>query len=144
MRLDEAARQYLGIPWAHQGRNPEIAIDCIGLGILACRDCGIDVPDEVEYGRDPINGLLESSLRSLFGDPASDIRPGDIVAVRYGGNIRHVGIVGEHSAIPGELTIIHTDSRIGRVVEHRIDEGWRGRKRPAIALVFRLVMESAE
>ncbi|HKY54795.1 MAG TPA: NlpC/P60 family protein, partial [Anaerolineales bacterium] len=121
MRLDEAARQYLGIPWAHQGRNPEIAIDCIGLGILACRDCGIDVPDEVEYGRDPINGLLESSLRSLFGDPASDIRPGDIVAVRYGGNIRHVGIVGEHSAIPGELTIIHTDSRIGRVVEHRID-----------------------
>lgn len=144
MRLHEAARQYLEVPFAHQGRDPSIAIDCIGLGVLACRDCGLPVPDWVDYAvdyrRDPHGNLLRDRMRSVFGDPLplEQMQAGDIVAIFYGGPLRHLGIVGERDyAGTTHLTLIHTDSRIGMVVEHRIDEGWMGRKRPAIGEVYR-------
>jgi cell wall-associated NlpC family hydrolase len=132
-RLDEAARRYLGVPFKHQGRDPAVGIDCVGLGQLACRDCGVAVPDWTDYARHPHAGLLESRLRAVFGPPHSDMQPGDIVAMRFAGDrgpVRHVGIVGEH---PHGLSLIHTDSRLGRVVEHRIDDHWRAR----IAGVYR-------
>lgn len=140
MRLDEAARRYIGVPFLHQGRNPAVGIDCIGLGQLACRDCGLVVPDWTDYGRDPYNGLLEGRLSEIFGAPLplSQMRPGDIVAIFYGGALRHVGIVGERDyAGESYLMLIHTDSRMGKVTEHRIDEGWMGRRRPAIGHVYR-------
>lgn len=141
MRLDEAARRYMDVPFLHQGRDPAVGIDCIGLGELALGDIGVfHETNEADYSRDPHGGLLEARLESMFGPPfpLDQMRAGDIAVIRYGRQLRHVGIVGERSygGIP-RLTLIHTDSRIGKVVEHRIDEGWMGRRRPAIGCVFR-------
>lgn len=131
MRLDEAARLFIGIPFRHQGRDPMIGIDCVGLLVLAAQMC--DLPqaagDFAGYGRDPHNGLLESHLTSLFGSPlpASQLRPGDIVTVDFRGATRHVGVVGR---LPdGRLSLIHTSYFVGRVTEHGIDAKWMKRLR---------------
>jgi cell wall-associated NlpC family hydrolase len=126
MRLDHAARAYLGTPFRHQGRNPDIGIDCIGLIVLAGEDAGHLFPvfDRTDYGKDPVDGLLEEMLRLAFGPPLSDMQPGDIVAIDFKGAVRHVGIVGEH---PAGLSLIHTNMAVGRVTEARIDWKWRKR-----------------
>lgn len=60
MRLDLAARAYLGVPFAHQGRSPAVGLDCIGLIVQAGLDGGHAFPafDSTDYGRDPAHGLL--------------------------------------------------------------------------------------
>lgn len=118
------------MPFVHQGRNPAAGLDCIGLLALALPEYAMHPENRADYARDPHHGLLEHRLRLIFGEPVSDMQPGDVVALRYAGPIRHVGLVGDH---PQGLSLIHTDSRLGRVTEHRIDEKWARR----IALVFR-------
>lgn len=140
MKLHEAARAYLGVPFRHQGRNPAVALDCIGLLVVAGRDVGlpVDLYDRTDYGKDPVDGTLECHLTAAFGNPVarnprsvSQLQPDDIVAMDYAGAIRHVGIVGEAC---GRLTLIHTSEGIvNRVTEHGIDAKWLGR----IAAIYR-------
>lgn len=133
--MADAARAYLGRPFKHQGRNPAIGIDCIGLLVLAARDCGLPQADadSTAYGKDPHDGLLESHLVAAFGPrlPTAQMQPGDIAAVDYAGAVRHVGIVGRLE--DGALSLIHTNQRVGRVTEARIDAKWQRR----IAGVYR-------
>lgn len=131
MSLDERARDYLGIPYRHQGRNPAIGIDCVGLLVLALGDDPATAIDPPAYSAEPHDGELEGYLSAAFGAPVADIQPGDIAAIRYGGPIRHIAIVGDG---PHGLTLIHTARNIGRVVEHRLDERWRRR----IGAVYRM------
>lgn len=141
----EAARAYLGVPFVHQGRTRR-GLDCIGLVALALIDAGmghyaLHPANRTDYGRDPHEGLLERRLRDIFGEPVATAppgqpidlcacRPGDVAALAYAGPIRHVGLIAEH---PHGLSLIHTDSHLGRVTEHRIDDRWARR----VALVFR-------
>ena len=140
MTAVDAARAYIGVPWVHQGRNPAIGIDCIGLLVLAF---GPSLGDATpaDYSRDPHGARLESELQARFGAPVVEARasrpielatlqPGDIGVLSYGGPVRHVGLIGDHAH---GVSLIHTDSRLGRVVEQRIDD----RIRRMIRLVFR-------
>lgn len=52
------------------------------------------------------------------------MQAGDIAAIAYAGAVRHVGIVGEH---PDGLSLIHTNTAVGRVTEARIDQKWSRR-----------------
>lgn len=125
-RLDVAARRYLGVPFLHQGRNPAIGIDCVGLLVLAARDCGLNdlaAHDLTSYARNPAKGELERRLRAALS-PVSEPIPGDVVSISYHGQTRHVAIVGERN---GRLTLIHTASNVGRVVEHGLTDQWRSR-----------------
>lgn len=122
------ARSMLGVPWRHQGRDPAVGIDCAGLLELAYEV----TPDNftVAYGRHPHGDLITKRMEFNFG-PAIDDEPrvGDAVTLGFGFNgvVRHVGIIGDY--IHGGLSIIHTDSVVGRVVEHPFDEKWRRRVR---------------
>ena len=127
MRLDIAARAYLGVPFRHQGRSAATGIDCVGLLVLAANDCGHStVADRTDYGRDPVNGMLEAQLRAAFGAPVAvaTMQPGDVAAIAFMGAVRHVGVIGEH---PDGLSLIHTNSAVGRVTEARIDAKWAKR-----------------
>lgn len=124
IRLDIAARNYLGVKFLHQGRNPAVGIDCIGLAQLAARDCGIQTPDWTDYGRNPSRGLLEQRLKSVLGNRVNELAPGCIVSIDFKGETRHVAIVGEHQH---GLSLIHTSSSVGRVVEHALNDTWRKR-----------------
>lgn len=132
--MDEAARRYLGVPFLHQGRNPKVGLDCVGLGVQAASDCGVDLPHAADYGRVPAQGELERRIRSMLGDPVpfDAMRPGDVVTIEFFGQTRHVAIVGAHSL--GGLSLIHSASNVGRVVEVRLDDRWAKR----ITGVYRL------
>ena len=127
MRLDIAARAYLGTPFRHQGRNPALGIDCVGLLVCAANDCGHSTEaDATDYGRDPVNGVLQARLLAAFGPalPSAAMQPGDVAAIAFAGAVRHVGVIGEHT---DGLSLIHTNSAVGRVTEAQIDARWQRR-----------------
>jgi cell wall-associated NlpC family hydrolase len=124
MNLAEAARKYLGKPFRHRARGPNY-LDCVGLVVVACRDLGREIAnDKQHYGREPHADGLRESLQLEFGEPAKDIRVGDIALIAYNTEIpHHVAIVGDY--LYGGFSLIHADGMEGRVVEHRFDDNWR-------------------
>lgn len=141
-----AARELVGVDFQHRGRDPDSALDCIGLVASAAARVGWDVSDVPnDYPRRPGDqqGVLEHYLERHLGPPVlrepvrlEDLRPNDVVAmhfdhVRVGKGMRskravkHIGVVGEFR---GRLTLIHTDGRVGRrggagrVAEQGIDD----------------------
>ncbi len=123
------------VPFHHLGRD-ENGSDCIGL-LVYCTGYPVDkVP---AYPRDPYRGMLERQLEAAFGPPvlslgregaeAVTLQPGDLVAMAYGLPVRHVGILAQHPAYPGHLSLIHTDLTVGRVTEHILDDLWLQRIR---------------
>ena len=133
--LVAAARSYLGVKFRHRGRS-RYSLDCAGLGVLAYRDCGVDLPDVKLYGRVPSEDKQELPLRiaeSLGVEPAltepvrlSDLQVGDVLLIRYDLYPHHVMIVGDAPYV-GALTVIHADGHHGEVIEHRLDEKIAGR-----------------
>lgn len=86
-----AAREYLGVPWQHQGRT-EFGLDCVGLLIRSAEDCGVSVSDDNSYGREPTKGELVSLIRRYCTlVPNGGYRAGDIVIL--GLRQTHVGIL---------------------------------------------------
>lgn len=123
MRFDIAARRYLGVRYLHQGRDPAVGLDCIGLLTCAARDCGLTLVehDRTDYGPNPHGGMLEQQLRAAFGSPSAGMSPGCVIAIAFPVVTRHVAIIGEG---PHGLTMIHTYNKPARVIEHRLDERW--------------------
>jgi cell wall-associated NlpC family hydrolase len=128
LRLDLAARAYVGTPFLHQGRDPGVGIDCVGLVTLAVRDCGLThlLPhDFTAYAKDPANGELERRLEAAFGSATHCcLHVGDVVAIDFKGQARHVGLIGVYEGRP---TLIHTYRTPARVIEHGLDAKWARR-----------------
>lgn len=125
----EIARSYLGTKWVHQGRTSK-GMDCVGLMRVAFP--GLPWKEWNDYGRNPVDGLLEKRARLLFGPPIPprDMRPGDAVLMAFPTAVRHCGLIGDH---PKGLSLIHTYQGVGKhggfVVEHRLDKRWLERIR---------------
>lgn len=128
------ARKYVGVPFRHQGRNPAVGLDCIGLGVAYLRGLGYDVRDRTDYGRDPDGSLRAALVHSLGAAVAEGegcwrhAQPGDVLSMRFA-NIgaapeRHVGIASDFG---GELYLIHADNSHGKVVEIPMDDRWKRR-----------------
>lgn len=121
-------------PFLHQGRDID-GIDCIGALAFALQ-YDKEIP---AYPRDPVNGELEKELQRVIGSPIIEVKkyepltstellqPLDILAMQYRGPTRHVAMVVPHISIPDVLSVIHTDSILGRVTEHILDRKWIGR-----------------
>lgn len=128
------ARSFLGVPFLHQGRNPAVGIDCVGLGVLYLRELGIEVRDRTAYDRNP-DGTLRDELVRVMGPPVAEgpgcwkhAQPGDVLSIRFA-NLsrvpeRHVAIASELYSQPA---MIHADSSQKRVVEHPMDARWQRR-----------------
>lgn len=129
------------IPFVHQGMSLQ-GIDCVGA-LAHILEYDGDIPP---YSRDPVNGELERELEARLGPPIMELsraapltdtlrlKPCDILSMQYAGPIRHVAIVVPHIAIPGVLSVVHTDSAVGYVTEHILDAKWLRR----IVKVWRL------
>ena len=125
--LVDSARQWLGVRWRHQGRDRD-GVDCGGLLVVAMRGIGRTMRDKRAYGRVPKDGWLEAALAANFGPPGGveDIALGRIALFRFGkSEPDHVGILACHPQ--GGLSVIHAYAPWRRVVEHRLDDGWRSR-----------------
>lgn len=103
----------------HMGRTPETGMDCAGLAQWSMKQIGRDVWDMDAYGREPHkDGLRKAMVRNL-GEPVSDMRPGDVVLMRFQGEPKHVAILGDYPG--GLLSVIHTYGPAKRVIEQRLD-----------------------
>lgn len=126
-RLDLAARKYVGTTFLHQGRDPSVGVDCVGLASVLLKECGLHElasHDLTTYASNPNGGELERRMQAAFGAPVKELAPGCLVTIQFYGPTRHVAIVGEYN---GRLTLIHAYGRPPRVIEHGIDDKWRRR-----------------
>lgn len=130
-RLVDAARRYIGVKWKHRGRTRH-GVDCAGLGVLAYRDCGVELPDFVLYGRQPHDDGLIRHLTAALGEPVFDastaalephLQDGDVIVQRFDKEPHHVAIVAEvvYGGVPA-LNVVHANGHAGRVLEVRLDD----------------------
>ena len=114
-----AARTEIGTPFVHQGRLPGVALDCAGLAVTVARHWH-DVAEPRAYGRAPHLGLLREWVEAQdFLEPGQPVA-GAVLLMRFGAEPQHL-------AICAGDTIIHSYSRVGRVVEHNFSPVWRAR-----------------
>lgn len=100
----EALRNYLGVPFLHQGRT-KAGLDCVGL--LGCAADDLGIPNEVQaslkdYARAPDSTMFELKIKTMLeAIPYSRLqafnvqfKPGDIFSfwVDKPGKPRHVAV----------------------------------------------------
>lgn len=117
-----AARQYIGTPFMHQGRVPKVALDCAGLVIMVSKDLGLDHVDMVGYGRRPTGELRQalSAQKSIKQIHIKDISCGDILVMRFAKEPQHL-------AICAGKTVIHSYEAAGKCCEHDLTVEWKKR-----------------
>lgn len=130
-QIVDAARKYLGVRWGHQGRavGERKRIDCVGLLYCTMRDLGVAVEDRTNYLRMPDGFTLQTELRQqLVICHDRELKPGRVAAFDDVGEPSpcHVGILTDH---PSGIGVVHSSMRHRKVVEHRLDDVWRGRIR---------------
>ena len=125
------ARQFLGVPFAHQGRS-RAGLDCLGLLLVTAQAAEITfegmataqlaVPN---YGVRPDTAMLRQQLDRFLVPIAKETRaPGDIVLLQVQGLPQHLAMLSDYP-LAGELGMIHAYAPARKVVEHRYDEAWQ-------------------
>ncbi len=119
------ARTYVSqsVRFRHQGRSRR-GVDCAGLLLVSMTAIGRPITDLDAYGREPMGDGLRGMMVANLGEPVprDSMRPGDMVLMRFQGEPKHVGLIGDHPH--GGLSLIHTFAQVKKVVEHRIDAEW--------------------
>jgi len=99
-------------------------VDCAGLVLCVIEELGGHPPEYANYEPYPTDDTVLRECRKHFVEiPVSAIRPGDILCMRTPVPC-HVGFVTDLR--PG-LGLIHAYNAVRRVVEHTLDDGWRGK-----------------
>lgn len=121
-----AARDCMGIPWRHMGREGlpwghDVGLDCIGLVMRAVAAAGRPVCDLAAYGTDP-DGTLMQRMDDHLGTPVATYGTACVLLIHFGGAPRHVALISESD------TLIHCyNGGPMKVVEHTFDAAWRKR-----------------
>jgi cell wall-associated NlpC family hydrolase len=116
----EAAREWVGTPFKHQGRVKGSGVDCIGVPYCVARDFGmVDTSIMVPYHREPDGRLLPEILGENLVRVTKP-QAGDIMLFRF---VTHP----QHVAVYTGRNIIHSYSRVGRCTEHIFDQRWKRR-----------------
>lgn len=118
--LTASARQWLDVPWVHQGRS-RAGVDCAGLLVMLARKHHLTGFDVEGYARQP-DGTLEAAIASAGCTPGL-LRVGALVCMRFNRLPQHVALITPY--VHGGLAVLHALSTRGKVVEHRLDERWQ-------------------
>jgi cell wall-associated NlpC family hydrolase len=120
MRMHEAAMQYIDVPFRFRGRT-DAGLDCIGLVVRSLIDCGVEVDDRINYGREPWNDGLAESLGDHLEKVDRPPQVDDVLLMKMAGrrNPCHVAIVAPYPK--GGLALIHCRSDFKKVLMHRMD-----------------------
>lgn len=122
----QAARSFIGTPFHHQGRLPQVGLDCAGVVVCALRKIGAPVSDVAGYGRVPSQGIFEDAVMAQCEPvPLAELRIGDLMMFAFRTEPQHIAIV---SSVDPTL-IIHAYESVGRVVENSFDTTWQKRLR---------------
>lgn len=113
-----AARACLGTPFHHQGRQPGVGLDCIGLVIVALDAIGRKVADRTDYGRRPDGQSLVNALLQHGACAVDEIRAGDVLLFRYDHQPQHVALAIDSAHM------IHAFAPARAVVETAVGDYW--------------------
>lgn len=114
-RIADAAESLVGTPFLHQGRNPNVGLDCVGLWVAALKAADIPVRDFTAYRKFPCAITLMAKLKEQFR-LAHQSEAGDLIVmtVPQSTRARHVGID------VGGGFMVHADGARRLVVRSRI------------------------
>jgi len=114
----------IGVPFRHQGRD-ESGLDCAGFLLFLLGKFGYDfVEVDRRYSRNPRNYKLKELLADkLVETPKADIDVTDILLLKFKGPPQHLALVTGYKW--GGFGMIHSNSRLGRVTEHSLNEQWK-------------------
>lgn len=134
--LIDTARTWINVRWRHRGRSRH-GVDCAGLVVLTYRDCGVELPDYMLYGKTPYDDGLLTYTRAALGHELpedSSYKNGDVVLMRFYIVPHHMAFIAlvEYAGQPA-INIIHSDGHTGRVLEQRLTPDMHAR----ITHVFR-------
>ena len=130
-RVVEAAREWIGTPYRHQGSCKGAGADCLGLIRGVWREVLGREPESVPaYTMDwsepqKVEELWQVATRHFLPKDLRDEAPGDLLLFRMrdGGVAKHLGLAGRMGA---EASFIHAYSRHA-VVESPLSTPWRRR-----------------
>jgi len=114
-----SARTWVGTAFHHQARLKGVGVDCIGVVIGVARELGLVAPgfDVLAYPRVP-DGRDLMDLAALHMTRTTEMRAGDVVVIRFGGDPQHFGILSDYRH--GGLSMIHADAKRKLVIETRL------------------------
>ena len=127
------ARNLVGVPYQHMGRNPKVGLDCVGLLLATGRATGCNERGfrDLPYGRYPAGWQMVDEFGKFLDvvwDQRKNTEPlqpflenGDVLIVAFRKLPMHIGIV---SIKKGGWNIIHAYSVTKKVVEHGLDGSW--------------------
>jgi hypothetical protein len=124
------ARELLGVRFAHQGRNAQYGLDCLGFLIVTAERLGLTFSghppsalDTRDYSTRPDAAALKQKLDQWLL-PANEAMAGDILLLAIQGEPQHLALVSDYP-VAGEIAMIHAYAPARKVVEHRYDAHWR-------------------
>ncbi len=113
----EAARACVGTRFRAQGRTIGLALDCVGLVLVAAKAAAVTIDDFPAYSLGGDHPALEPIL-ARHGCAAVAIgEPGDILIMAPTPRRCHFGIL-------TPAGVVHAHAGLGRVVEGPIDPEW--------------------
>lgn len=121
--LVAAGRTLLKTPWHSHARLPGVGIDCIGVPIVASWISGAKPRsfDIQGYSITPDGSMLGLCEQHMTQVPRGEMRPADVVVLRWGPEPHHVGLVGDWRHGNGVLSLIHAENGYHhKVIEHRL------------------------
>ena len=118
--LIDSARTWINTPWQHNQRIKGIGVDCVNFLSAIAHESGLNIEEIPEsYGRTAIDNQIEEYLKRNFTLKNSlEIEENNIILYTFSGYKNHVALA------TSPTTIIHANSRVGKVVEHQIDGIW--------------------
>ena len=132
-KVIEAARSCLGVRWLHQGREPKLGLDCIGLPMWAYAQAGWAPTHPVQTNTGDYRRVgTDDTLRALLGYECDFIHPAagqtaDLLLFQHLGSRfpDHVGLLIVEN---GKRRMIHCTAEGSRcVVEHALSREWESR-----------------
>ena len=118
--VDEVISKYVGLPFVHNGRDPAVGVDCLGLIHCLYKELGITFPADDGNPIDPNWHEIDPGryLRNLLelGVAVEVPQKLDLVYFYIKGEVRHAGIM------VSDTSFIHTlqnrHSRITRLARY--------------------------
>lgn len=121
-QIIQQARTYLGTPFVHQGRVPNVGLDCVGVVRAPLEELTGFAPDYLNYQRTPdpvmMRRLLGEHLHCVSPMPMyHDLQPADILWFVVEKDPQHLALFTERG------TIIHAVAiPPQKVIEQRLTE----------------------
>jgi murein DD-endopeptidase / murein LD-carboxypeptidase len=118
----EAVRGCIGTRFRVQGRVPGLALDCVGVALVAAHAAACEITDVPAYR---LGGDHEIMITALLARSGLVLRPslmpGDLMLCAPAAGRRHLAVA---TSTGGAGLFVHAHAGLGRVVEAPPDPDW--------------------